>query len=235
MVKCVALRLKRLLGAHVWSLDEGVGLGTKSARAVVDGLAAAELLGHSEVLQVVVVQVDLDPMQGALKVGLLLLEGFDNGEELLVVNVVVELHRDHQAGVESNGLELITAGVLLQKYTSDGIVEGITFEDNGEGGVEVVKDGGRGEGFFEEGEYTLALAVPVPRGVLPCEPVEGFGDPKVVINELAVEIGKTKEELHLFYTLGWRPVENGFHLGGVHVNAVWDDNDAKVLDFGGVK
>ncbi|KAG6876697.1 hypothetical protein C0993_001034 [Termitomyces sp. T159_Od127] len=113
--------------------------------------------------------------------------------------------------------------------------KGVALKDDGEGGVEVVEDGSGGEGFLEEGEYTLAPAVPVPRGVLPCEPVEGFGDLGVVINELAVEIGKTKEGLHLVYTLGWRSVEDGFHLSGVHVNAIWSDYDAKVLDFSGVE
>ncbi|KAG6877203.1 hypothetical protein C0993_009442 [Termitomyces sp. T159_Od127] len=221
MVKWIALRLEQLLGIHVRSLGEGIRLSTKSAGAVVDGevvlekyfrptgLAVAELLGHGEVLQVVVVQVDLEPMQGALKVGLLLLEGFNDGKELLVIDVVVELCRNHQAGVESNGSELITAGVLLQEYTSNGVVGGVALKDNGEGGVEVAEDGGRGEGLLEESEYTLAPAVPVPWGVLPCEPVEGFGDPGVVINEPAVEIGETKEGLHLFYTPGWRPVEDG--------------------------
>ncbi|KAG6883381.1 hypothetical protein C0993_006484 [Termitomyces sp. T159_Od127] len=107
MVKCVALCLKQLLGVHIRSLGEGVGLGTKSARVVVDGevvlgkdfgpmhLAAAELLGHGEILQVVVVRVDLDLMQGAFEVGSPLLEGFNNSKELLVVDVVVELHGDH--------------------------------------------------------------------------------------------------------------------------------------------
>ncbi|KAG6899729.1 hypothetical protein C0993_007459 [Termitomyces sp. T159_Od127] len=175
---------------------------------------------------------DLDSMWGALEVGSPLLEGFDNGEELLVIDVIVELHRDHQAGVESNGPELITTRVLLQEYISDGVVEGVALEDNEEGGVEVAEDGGRGEGFLEEGEYTLALAVPVPQDVLPHEPVEGFSDPGVIINEPAVEIGKTKEGLHLIYTLGWRPVEDGFHLSRVHVNTIWSDYDAKVLDFG---
>ncbi|KAG6867264.1 hypothetical protein C0993_005123, partial [Termitomyces sp. T159_Od127] len=111
----------------------------------------------------------------------------------------------------------------------------VTLEDDGEGRVEVVEDGGGGEGFLEEGEYTLAPAVPVPWGVLPHEPVEEFGDPGVVINELAVEISKIKEGLHFFYTPGWRPVEDGFHLSRVHANAVQSDYDTEVLDFGGVE
>ncbi|KAG6858359.1 hypothetical protein C0993_005918, partial [Termitomyces sp. T159_Od127] len=81
-------------------------------------------------------------MQGALKVGPPLLEGFNNGEELLVIDVVVELHRDHGVGVESNGPELVTAGALLREYTSDGVVEGVAFEDDEERGVEVAEDRG---------------------------------------------------------------------------------------------
>ncbi|KAG6893166.1 hypothetical protein C0993_001864, partial [Termitomyces sp. T159_Od127] len=172
---------------------------------------------------------------GALKVGSPLLEGFNNGKELLVVDVIVELDRDHQVGVESNRPELVTTGVHLQEYTGNGVVGSVTFEDDGEKEVEVAEDGDRGEGFLEESEYTLTPAVPVPWGVLLHELVEEFGDPGVIINKLAVEIGKTKEGLHLFYTPGWRPVEDGFHFSGVYVNTVWDDYDAKVLDFGGVK
>ncbi|KAG6867742.1 hypothetical protein C0993_011752 [Termitomyces sp. T159_Od127] len=131
--------------------------------------------------------------------------------------------------------ELITTGVYLQEYTGDSIVRSIALEDDGEGGVKVAEDGGGGEGFLEEGEYTLALAVPVPWSILSREPVEGFGDPRVVINETAIEIGKTKEGLHFFYTLGWRLVEDGFHLSRVHVNAIQGGYDAEVLDFGSME
>ncbi|KAG6876792.1 hypothetical protein C0993_000407 [Termitomyces sp. T159_Od127] len=103
------------------------------------------------------------------------------------------------------------------------------------GEVEVAEDAGRGEGFFEEGEYALALAVPVPWGVLSRPPVEGFSDPGVIINEPAVEVGETKEGLHLFHTPGRRPVEDGLHLSGIHANTVQGDYDTKVLNFGGVE
>ncbi|KAG6869857.1 hypothetical protein C0993_005800, partial [Termitomyces sp. T159_Od127] len=70
-----------------------------------------------------------------------------------------ELHRDHRASVEGNGLELITAKVHLQEYTSNGIVRGVAFKNDREEGVKMVEDGGGGEGFFfEEGKYALALA-----------------------------------------------------------------------------
>ncbi|KAG6867219.1 hypothetical protein C0993_005547 [Termitomyces sp. T159_Od127] len=171
----------------------------------------------------------------ALEVGPPLLEGFDNGKELFVMDVIIELHGDHRVGVEGDEPELTTTGVHLQEYTGDGVVGGVTFENNREGGIKVVEDGGRGEGFFEEGEYALALAVTVPQGILSHELVEGFSDPGVIINEPAVEVGKTKEGLHLSYAPGWRPVENGLHFSGVHANPIWGNYDAKVLNFDGVK
>ncbi|KAG6875453.1 hypothetical protein C0993_009193, partial [Termitomyces sp. T159_Od127] len=129
--------------------------------------------------------------------------------------------------------ELVTTGVHLQEYTGDGIVGGVAFKNNEERGVKVAKDGAGGEGFLEEGEYTLAFAVPVPWGVLSCEPVEGFGDPRVIINGLAVKVGKTKKGLHLFYLLRWRPVEDGLHLSRINAttskNVVQVHNDKNVV------
>ncbi|KAG6876539.1 hypothetical protein C0993_002376 [Termitomyces sp. T159_Od127] len=77
------------------------------------------------------------------------------------------------------------------------MVRSVAFKYNGKGGVEVAEDGGRGKGFFEEGEDTLAFAVSVPWGILPHETVEEFGDLRVVMKELSVEVGKTKKGLHL--------------------------------------
>ncbi|KAG6876809.1 hypothetical protein C0993_000296 [Termitomyces sp. T159_Od127] len=109
-------------------------------------------------------------MWSTLKVGLPLLKGFNNGDELFVVDVV-------------------TAGVHLQEYTGNGIVGGVTFENNREGRVKVAEDGGGGE----------------------------------------VEVGETKKGLHLFNVLGQKPVEDGLHLSGVHVNTIWDNDDVKVV------
>ncbi|KAG6864750.1 hypothetical protein C0993_008562, partial [Termitomyces sp. T159_Od127] len=75
----------------------------------------------------------------------------------------------------------------------NGIIGGVTFENDGESRVKVAEDGGGSEGFFEEGEHALAFAISVPWSVLSHELVEEFGDPGVIINEPAVEVGKTKK------------------------------------------
>ncbi|KAG6875724.1 hypothetical protein C0993_007793 [Termitomyces sp. T159_Od127] len=123
----------------------------------------------------------------------------------------------------------------LREYTGNGIVRGVAFKYDGKGGVEVVEDGDGGKGFFEEGEDTSSFFVPVPWGVLSCETVEEFGDLRVVIKELAIEVGKTKKKLHTFYVPGWRPIEDGLHLSRVHAKSVQGDNDTEVLNFDGVK
>ncbi|KNZ76694.1 hypothetical protein J132_08973, partial [Termitomyces sp. J132] len=94
---------------------------------------------------------------------------------------------------------------------------------------------GRGEGLFEEGENTLAFAILVPGGVPPGEPIEGFHDPRVDVNEPAIEVSKPQKRLYFFDILQWRPVENGLDLGWVHTYAIWSNNNSKVFDLHGVE
>ncbi|KAG5334172.1 hypothetical protein C0989_004195 [Termitomyces sp. Mn162] len=110
-------------------------------------------------------------------------EGFDNGKEFFVVDVVVELCGDNQMGVEGNGVEILAAGVHLEEDAGNGIVRGIAFEYYQQGRVKMVENQGGGEGFFEEGKDALALAISVPGSVLLSESIKEFGDPGVVVDE----------------------------------------------------
>ncbi|KAG5348403.1 hypothetical protein C0989_010601 [Termitomyces sp. Mn162] len=156
-------------------------------------LVVAELFCGCEVLQIVVVGVNLNAVWESLKVGPPLMEGFDDHEEFLVVDVIVELHRDHQMGVEGDGAEILPSGVRLGEYSGHGVVGGIAFEYNWQGGVKMAEDQDGGEGLLEEEEYTLALAVPIPRGVLSHESVERFGDSRVVVDESAIKVSEPQE------------------------------------------
>ncbi|KAG6875474.1 hypothetical protein C0992_003712 [Termitomyces sp. T32_za158] len=98
MVESITLSFEGLLGVDIGSPGQGVRLCSKPSWAVVDGeivfgenlgltsLATAELFSH-----------------GSFKVGVPLLEGFDDGEEFLVIDVVVEFCVNHRLGVEGNG------------------------------------------------------------------------------------------------------------------------------------
>ncbi|KAG5349951.1 hypothetical protein C0989_001079 [Termitomyces sp. Mn162] len=159
--------------------------------SIVSGVAGDEegLL----VLQVVVVGVYLDAVQGPLEVGLPLTEGFNDCKEFFVIDVVVEFHWDHQSGVEGDGMEIFAPQVQLGEYSGDSVVGGIALEHDWPGGVKMAENRSGGEGPLQEEEYALALAVPIPRGVLLRESVEGFGDPRVVVNEMAIKVSKPQE------------------------------------------
>ncbi|KAG5337483.1 hypothetical protein C0989_009541 [Termitomyces sp. Mn162] len=91
-------------------------------------------------------------------------------------------------------MEIFAPQVQLGEYPGDSIVGGVAFKHNQQGGVKMAEDWSGGEGpLQEEEEYALALAVPIPRGVLLNELVEGFGDPGVVVDEAAIKVSKPQE------------------------------------------
>jgi len=70
------------------------------------GLPPVQLLGHHEVLQVFVVCPDLTLMFRALDEVLPLLEGSDDCQHLLVVDLIVLLDRGQGLGEEGNQVPL---------------------------------------------------------------------------------------------------------------------------------
>ena len=65
-------------------------------------MAAVENLGGREILQVLVVGDDVDGGARTVKVVAPDAERFKDGEEFLVMDIVVELRRVERAGVESD-------------------------------------------------------------------------------------------------------------------------------------
>ncbi|KAG5717163.1 hypothetical protein E4T56_gene10095 [Termitomyces sp. T112] len=173
-----------------------------------------------EVLEVVGVGVDLNTMWGSFKVGSPLPEDFNNGEELLVIDIVVELHGDHQTDAKGNRAKVLSARVHLGEYANDGVVRGVAFEYYWQGGIKMVEDWGGGKGFSEEGEDALAPAIQLLGSVLPDESIEGFCDSGVVVNEHAIEISKPQKGLYLLDVLGWGLVEDGLDLGWVYLYSI---------------
>ena len=65
-------------------------------------LSLGEEFGSTEILQILVVSHNINWSQSSFKVMLPSLESFVDGEEFLVIDVVVELSGGEGAGVESN-------------------------------------------------------------------------------------------------------------------------------------
>ena len=98
--------------------SEGIGLCSEVSRAEVDGevelgevlqsagLTAGQDLGAGEILQVLVVSDHIDWRGGALKVMSPVLEGLEDGQQLLVMGVIVQLRGGQSPRIVSDGLEL---------------------------------------------------------------------------------------------------------------------------------
>ena len=107
-----------LFWVDVPTASEGIGLCSEASRAEVDGevelgevlrpagLMAGQDLGAGEVLQVLVVSDHIDWRGGALKVMSPVLEGLEDGQQLLVMGIVVQLRDGQSPQIVGNGSEL---------------------------------------------------------------------------------------------------------------------------------
>ena len=91
----------------------------------------------------------------------------------------------------------------------------------------MVKDGHCSERVLEEPESGVAGGRPIPRGVLASEAVKQDGEIGVISDESTVEVGKSKERLHVLDFARGGPVLNDFDLRIVHFEAFRTDNKAK--------
>ena len=90
----------------------------------------SEGLRGTEVLQILIVSKYSNGSTRALQVVPPNFEGFKDGEQLLVMNVVVELHRSEHARVKTHGVD-----VILKLQGEDGtehIVRSISFHYQGD-------------------------------------------------------------------------------------------------------
>ena len=122
-----------LFWVNVPTVSEGIGLCSEVSRAEADGkvelgevlqpagLTAGQDLGAGEILQVLVVGDHIDWRGGTLKVVLPVLEGLEDGQELLVMGIIVQLRGGQSPRIVSNGLEL-RIGANNGQNASDGIV-----------------------------------------------------------------------------------------------------------------
>ena len=90
----------------------------------------------------------------------------------------------------------------------------------------MVENGCASEHVFEEHKHFLTIGGPIPVGALASESSKRDRHVRVVSNEMAVEISKPKEGLHILDLLwGW-PVPNDLDLCFIHFEAVRAYNEA---------
>ena len=115
---------------------EGIGLCSEASRAEADdkvelgevlrpaGLTVGQDLGAGEILQVLVVGDHIDQRGRALEVVSPVLEGLKDGQQLLVMGVIVQLWGGQSLQIVGNRLEL-RIGTNNGQNASNGIVQGV--------------------------------------------------------------------------------------------------------------
>ena len=125
-----------LFWVDVPTASEGIGLCSEASRAEVDGevelgevlrpvgLMVGQDLGAGEVLQVLVVGDHINQRGGALEVMSPLLEGLEDGQQLLVMSIIVQLRGGQSPQIVSDRSELRISTNNGQN-AGNGIVQGV--------------------------------------------------------------------------------------------------------------
>ena len=124
-VVCLQIGVVGVTRVDIPSPGEHVDLLGEPTRSMVDvkvegteefgptSLSAVEVSLFEKVLKVFVVGKDLDAMAGAFQVVAPVLEGLDDGEKFLVVDVVVVFCWCHSAGMEGDRVYVVVGRLEL--------------------------------------------------------------------------------------------------------------------------
>ena len=124
-------------------------------------LATVEVLGLTEVRQVLVICEDLDGEGGPMEIVSSGFQGTDNCKELPVIDVVVPLCRNERLREVGTRMP-IAVGVCLEENGARGVLRGIGGNGEGFGEVREMEDGTRQEELLKLIEGLLTSGSPVP-------------------------------------------------------------------------
>ena len=137
------------------------GLGTKASGTEVDDevelaeefgpsdLAAGEQFSGRKILKIFMICYHVDQGQRSLKVMTPDFEHFENHQQFCVVDVIVELRQDKSPRVKSNWMNFTVGQRYSGKDSSEGIVQGVCFNDKRGAWNPVGQDWRSGEGFLQ--------------------------------------------------------------------------------------
>ena len=232
------------MGKEIGTAREGIRAGEEFSRDMDHfqvkvseinepaSLSMIEVLGGTEVGEILVVCKDLYGKWGPMEVVSPGFQGTDDGEEFSVIDVVVSFRRRERLGEIGAGMP-VTVGISLEEDGSGGIFGGVSC--NGERGGEVgeVKDWFQQEEGLKGIKRVLTSGGPISREVFLGEVDEGLGDVGVVRDERSLKVGKAKKGCNIFdFFRGW-PTGNAIQLDRVHGELPGFDNHSEVFHFGG--
>src|SRR5579859_2577265 len=156
-----------------------------------------------------------------MSIGLQLL---DDSQHLLIVDLVVLLWQLELATMECDRVEYSVIGIALRNDSAEGIVGGVCFEYGGECGIKMAEDWSGGEGRPILFECGLGSVVPVEFATLLQKRCHWRGEFTEVLNEAAVEVGKTQKDSDVVHRFGHRPCSDRADLSRIHLHPVRPDD-----------
>jgi len=160
------------------------------------GLPPIQLLSCHEVLQVLVVHPDLALMFRALDKVLPLLEGSDDRQHLLVVDLIVPLDGGQGLGEERDWVPLFVFRGYLGEDCTRCKVGAVGFDAEGFGRVGRDEDWSRSDTSLQPSKCGALSFSPAPTRIVSGQVEEQAGVFQEVSDEPLVEVGESEEGLH---------------------------------------
>ena len=118
---------------------------------------------------------DIDAMLGTFEVMAPNFETFEDGQEFLVMCIVIPLSVREGTGMETYGMDLTIRG-KGRNNTCKGIVQGVGFDKDWSIGRPMREDQSLGKSLLEGAECGVGLGIPVPRRVFAGEASKGYNN-----------------------------------------------------------
>ncbi|KIM66076.1 hypothetical protein SCLCIDRAFT_111444 [Scleroderma citrinum Foug A] len=183
---------------------------------------AGQDLGAAEIFQVLVVGDHIDQRGRALKVMSPVLEGLKDGQQLLVMGIIVQL-RGRQIGT-NNG-----------QNAGDSIVQGISLDHQQSVGNPMSENRSKGKSLLQEVESRATIISEFPRSVFVGKLHERNNDVGVVMDESTVEVRECKEGLDVLNLLQFQPIRDGLNFLHGHRESIRRETESEVLSGGGME
>jgi len=140
------------------------------------------------------------------------LEALEDGQEFLVMGIVIPLGVCEDMGVETYRMDLAIRG-KGRNNTCKGIVQGVSLNKEWSIRGPMRENQSLGKSLLKGAECGVSLGIPVPRYVFAGEASKRYNNVRIVGNEMSIEVGKAKEGLNLLEVLWSWPLENSVNFG----------------------
>jgi hypothetical protein len=159
-------------------------------------LVAAKVVSGSKILKIPVVSENFSWLGRKFQIVSPMFEGNNDGQEFLVIDLIVHFSREELARVEGNRMQTSFI-IILAADSSQSIIRSIWLNDTGLGRVIMVEYRARAEGFLEGIECLLGSRGPFELCILLEQGCQWCCNLGVVLHKASVEICKAQKDLDI--------------------------------------